>query len=366
MKISRHTFGLKRIDTYIIGKFLGTYFFSIAMLICIAIVFDITEKLDKFHQYNPSFKAIVYDYYLPFIPFYVNLLSPLITLIALTIFTSKMANNTEVIAIMSSGTSFARFCRPYFIAAAVIALMQFTLGGYVIPRSNKKMIEFTNLYIQPFTPPSVQNIQMEVEDGVIMYIERYEKDNNIGYRFSLEKFKGKTLVSRLTAQTIRWDSINKWKITDYLQRDFNGMREKISKGQTKDTTINVQPSEFFITAGEAPQMTNSELSKFLDKQRDRGIGNIQAFEDEYYKRFTMPIAAFIMTLIGVSLSSRKVRGGFGLHLGTGIALSAAYIVFLTFSTSLSVGGVMSALTAVWIPNFVFFAIGMYHYSKAPK
>ena len=366
MKISRQTFGLKRIDTYIIGKFLGTFFFSLAMLISIGIVFDLTEKMDKFFEYHAPFKAIVLDYYIPFIPFYINMLTPLFTLLALIIFTSKMANDTEVVAILASGTSFGRFVRPYFISATIIFIMSFTLGGYVIPYSNKKMIAFSNLYIQPFKAPSVQNIQMEVADGVIMYIERYEKESNIGYRFSLEKFKGKKLISRLTAQTIKWDSAYKWKMTDYLQRDFNGMREHISKGASKDTTINVQPDEFFITAAEAPQMNNKELAQFLSKQKDRGIGNIQAFEDEYYKRFSMPLGAFIMTLIGVSLSSRKVRGGIGLHLGVGIGLSAAYILFQTMSTSLSVGGVMSAFTAVWIPNLLFLAIGLYLYQKAPK
>ena len=366
MKIDYRTFGLKRIDTYIIKKFLGTYFFSIALILSIAIVFDLTEKLDKFFENNAPLKAIIFDYYLNFIPFYMNMFSPLFTFIAVIFFTSKMANNTEVIAILSSGVSFRRLMVPYFISALVIATISFTVGGYIIPPSSKKMLNFEDKYVRKIKQDNARNVQMEVEKGVIMYIERYEVSNNTGYRFSLEKFEDKTLVSRLTAQSISWDSAYKWKITDYLQRDFNGMRENITKGAMKDTTIMVKPEEFFITAAEAPQLNNVQLGAYLRKQRNRGVGNIQGFEDEYYKRFSMPLAAFIMTLIGVSLSSRKVRGGMGIHLGIGLALSSLYILFSTMSTSFSVSGSMSAFTAVWLPNVLFLLIGVYLYNTAPK
>jgi lipopolysaccharide export system permease protein len=366
MKINYRIFGLKRIDTYIIKKFLGTYFFSISLILSIAVVFDLTEKIDKFFENNAPLKAIVFDYYMNFIPFYMNMFSPLFTFIALIFFTSKMATNTEIIAILSSGVSFRRLMVPYFLSAALIASISFVVGAYIIPPANKKMLVFENAYIRKFKNENANNVQMEVQKGVIMYIERYEISSNTGYRFSLEKFKGKKLVSRLTAQTISWDSAYKWKITDYLQRDFNGMREKITKGFSKDTTIKVQPEEFFITAKEATQMNNTQLSNYLKKQKDRGIGNIQAFEDEYYKRYSMPLAAFIMTLIGVSLSSRKVRGGIGFHLGIGLALSSIYILFTTMSTTFSVSGTMSPFAAVWLPNVVFLLIGIYLYRTAPK
>lgn len=361
-----HKFGLKRIDTYIINKFLGTYFFSITLILSIAVVFDLTEKLDKFFENNAPLKAIIFDYYLNFIPYYMNMFSPLFTFIAVIFFTSKMANNTEIIAILASGVSFRRLMLPYFISASVIAIISFTVGGYIIPPANKKMLTFEDKYVRKIKQDNARNVQMEVENGVIMYIERYEVSNNTGYRFSLEKFDGKSLVSRLTAQTITWDSAYQWKITDYLQRDFNGMRENITKGASKDTTIMVKPEEFFITAQEAPQLNNIQLGSYLRKQRNRGVGNIQGFEDEYYKRFSMPLAAFIMTLIGVSLSSRKVRGGMGLHLGVGLALSSLYILFTTLSTTFSVSGTMSAFAAVWLPNLVFFLVGVYLYNTAPK
>ena len=366
MKLDYRKFGLKRIDTYIIMKFLGTYFFSISLILSIAVVFDLTEKLDNFFEHDAPLKAIIFDYYLNFIPFYMNMFSPLFTFIAVIFFTSKMATNTEIIAILASGVSFRRLMLPYFLSAAVISSISFVVGGFIIPPANKKMLNFEDKYIRKFKTDNARNVQMEVEKGVIMYIERYEILNNTGYRFSLEKFDGKTLVSRLTAQTISWDSAYKWKITDYLQRDFHGMRESISMGASKDTTIMVQPEEFFITSQEAAQMNNIQLRRYLIKQKNRGIGNIQAFEDEYYKRYSMPLAAFIMSLIGVSLSSRKVRGGMGLHLGVGLALSSLYILFSTMSTTFSVSGEMSPFAAVWLPNLVFLIIGIYLYRTAPK
>ena len=366
MKIDFQQYKLKRIDTYIIKKFLGTYFYSIVLILSIAIVFDLTEKLDNFFDNNAPLNAIVFDYYLNFIPFYMNMFSPLFTFIAVIFFTSKMATNTEIIANLASGVSFKRLMLTYFISAAVISSIAFVWGGYVIPPANEKLINFEDKYIKKVKSEYARNVQMEVEPGVIMYIERYEIAENKGYRFSLEKFDDKKLTSRLTAQTISWDSAYNWKITDYLKRDFNGMRESISSGISLDTVIKVQPREFFITSAESVQLNNMELRDYLQRQKSRGVGNIQKFEDEYYKRYSMPLAAFIMTLIGVSLSSRKVRGGMGFHLGIGLALSALYILFSTLSTTFAVGGLLSSFLAVWLPNFVFLVIGIYLYRTAPK
>lgn len=368
MKIDYQQFKLKRIDTYIIKKFLGTYFYSIILILSISIVFDLTEKLDNFFDSNAPLRGIIFDYYLNFIPFYMNMFSPLFTFIAVIFFTSKMASNTEIIAILASGVSFRRLMRPYFISAFIISALAFVLGGYIIPPASAKMIDFEDKYIRKIKPNNAQNIQMEVEPGVIMYIERFEISANTGYRFSLERFKDKKLVSRLIAESVKYtpDSLYKWTISNYLQRDFNGMREKVTQGMTKDTIIKVEPYEFFITSKESPQMNNNALSKYLKRQKKRGVGNIQGFEDEYYKRFSMPLAAFIMTLMGVSLSSRKVRGGMGVNLGIGLALSAFYILFSTLSTTFSVKGLMSPFLAVWLPNIVFIGIGLYLYRIAPK
>ncbi|MEA4975787.1 MAG: LptF/LptG family permease [Paludibacter sp.] len=366
MKIDYRKIGLSKLDIYIIRKFLGTFFFSIILILSIAVIFDLTEKLDNFFDNNAPLEAIIFDYYLNFIPFYMNMFTPLFTFISVIFFTSKLASNTEIIAMLASGISFRRIMKPYFISATIISIMSFILGGYIIPPSNEKLLEFEDAYIKKFKTNYARNIQMEVEPGVILYIERFEIAQNKGYRFSLEKFDDKILTSRLTAESITWDSLYQWKITDYLLRNFDGMRESIVKGTTLDTTIMVQPREFFITAKESAQLNNTQLKQHLDRLKNRGIGSTQAFEDEYYKRFSMPLAAFIMTLMGVSLASRKVRGGIGLHLGIGLALSSIYILFSTLSTSFSVSGAMSPFLAVWLPNFLFLGIGVYLYHTAPK
>lgn len=357
---------MKKLDLYIIKKFLGTYFFSIVLILSIAIVFDLTEKMDNFFESNAPLRAIIVDYYFNFIPYYMNMFSSLFVFISVIFFTSKLAGNSEIIAVLASGISFKRLMVPYALSAFVIFAISYCLGDFVIPRSTQKMLEFENAYIKKFKSDNARNVQMEIEPGVILYIESFQARTNKGYRFSLEKFDGKTLVSRLTAERIVWDSVYQWHIEDYLLREFDGMRETVSRGRKMDTVILVQPAEFYITSKESGQMTNRELREYLQKQQQRGIGNIQAFKNEYYKRSATPLAAFIMTLIGVSLSAKKVRGGMGVNLGVGIALSALYILFSTVSASFSVNGTMTPFLAVWLPNFIFLLIGIILYFRLPK
>jgi lipopolysaccharide export system permease protein len=208
---------------------------------------------------------------------------------------------------------------------------------------------------------------MEIEPGVILYIERYEDTRNRGNKVSLEKFDDKTLISRTTGASIEWHETDTlWRIKDYLTRNFDGIYETIEKGEEMDTMLNIHPSEFFITGTLAPQMTNTELSNHIQRQEARGMGNTQMFKDEYYKRFANPFAALILMIIGVSLSSKKIRGGMGLQIGVGIALSALYILFTTISSMFAIKGHMPVLLSVWLPNIIFFVIGIGLYFKAPK
>jgi len=357
---------IKKIDRYIIRKFIGTYFFSIILIISIVIVIDTSEKLDNFYDHHAPLKAVIFSYYINFIPYFINLFSPLFTFIAVIFFTSKLAENTEIIAILSSGVSFKRLMYPYFLSATIIALLTFILSGYIIPPANQVRLKFENTYVKPVNRDNAHNVQMQVDKGVIAYIERYEQTNNVGTRFSLDKFEGKTLVSRMTADSIRWKSGYKWIAKNYLIRDFKGLREDIRRGEKIDTTIMMQPGDFFITSREAPQMTNGALSGYINRQKSRGVGNTGAFLVEYYRRFANPLAAFILTLIGVSLSSRKVRGGIGLQIGIGIALSALYILFNTVSATFAINGSMPALLAVWLPNIIFMIVGISLYVKAQE
>ncbi|MDR2473091.1 MAG: LptF/LptG family permease [Tannerella sp.] len=356
----------KILDKYIIKKYLGTFFLSIVLIISVSIVFDLAEKLDNFYSSHAPFKEIVLHYYMNFIPFFANLLTPLFVFISVIFFTSKMAYNTEIIAMLSTGMSFKRLLVPYFVSAALIGLMSFMLGGYIIPYSNSVRLDFQDKYIKKFKSEMSTNIQLELEPGMIAYIERYEKSQNRGYHFSLEKFNGKTLMSRLTAQYLIMDSLNHWHVSNYRLREFNGMYEKLTEGERLDTVINMNPADFFISAEEAPQMTITELRYYLKRQKERGIGGAKAFENEYNQRFAMPFASLILTLIGVSLSSRKVRGGTGLHLGLGLMMSALYVLFSTVSSTFAVNGSLPSIIAVWLPNLIFGSIGVYLYFKAPK
>ncbi len=357
---------LKHLDWYIIKKYLGTFALSIVLIISISVIFDFTEKIDDFMENNAPWQAIVFDYYLNFIPFFTNMFTPLFAFISVIFFTSKLANNSEIIAMLAGGMSFHRLLRPYMISAGLIAVFSFVLMSFVIPPANRTRLKFEDQYVSRFTSDVARNVQMEIEPGIIAYLGRYEEATNVGRNFSLEKFEGKTLVSRLTAREVVMDSLYHWTVKDYLIRNFDGMYEHIAQGNMLDTVIYMDPADFFITAKEAAQMNTPQLKHYIEKRKERGLGGTQAFEDEYHKRYSTPLAALILTLIGVSLSSKKIRGGMGVNIGIGITLSALYILFTTFSSQLSIAGSMNPLLAVWLPNLIFLAIGLYLYHKAPK
>lgn len=359
---------LKRIDRYIIVKFLGTYFFAIALIISIAVVFDINENIDRFINNKAPLEAIVFDYYLNFIPYYTNLFSPLFVFIAVIFFTSKLAENSEIIAMFSTGMSFKRLMVPYMISAAIISAVTFVLGTEVIPTGSVTRLKFEELYKKKKSADYARNIQLEVDTGVVAYMERYENYNKTGYRFSLDKFEDHKLVSHLTARRVTYDtaSYHKWIIRDYMIREMRGMKEIITRGERMDSIIKMEPQDFLITRGQQETMTSPQLRDYIQKQKQRGFANIKEFEVEYHRRIAMSFAAFILTAIGLSLSSRKVKGGMGLHLGIGLALSFSYILFQTISSTFAINGNMPPAIAVWIPNILYLFIAVYLYHKAPK
>lgn len=358
---------IKRLDWYIMRKFLGTFLLSILLVMAITIVFDLTEKLDKLTEHEAPLDKIIFEYYLNLLPYYFNMFSPLFVFISVIFFTSKLANNSEIIAMQASGISFKRLLFPYFLTATLIAVFTFIFASYIIPPANKTRLAFENVYVKSYKQSSIDNVQMEVEKGVILYLQDFDIQTKRGHNLSLEQFDGKTLVSRLTARRVYWDTLTHWRVEDYSIRYFSGMKENMIQSLgTLDTTINVIPTDLFISIKEAPQMNNTELMAYIERQRTRGLGNIKAFESEYHTRIANSFAAYILTLIGVSLSARKVRGGTGANLGIGIALSAAYVLFSTFSTSFSVNGSLPAVVAAWLPNLLFAAIAAYLYTKAPK
>lgn len=361
---------VKRIDRYIITKFLSTYIFLIAIVILIAIIFDYNEKIDKFTQSHASAQKIILDYYLSFIPYFINLFSPLFVFIAVILFTTNLAGNSEIIAMKSAGMSFRRLLRPYMMSAAIIAVMTFVLGAYVIPRGNVSRVNFENAYIKKRNITSAENIQMQVDTGVVAYITRFDNTTKSGYGFSLDKFADKKLVSHLTAQTIEYDTLSdrrySWTLRMYTIRTLKGMREKIVSGERLDTMIMMEPSDFFYVKNQQETLTLPELDEFIQKQKLRGAAGVSTFEVEYHKRFAVPFAAFILTIIGASLSSQKRKGGMGISLGIGLALSFTYIMFQTVSATFATNAGFPAMLAVWIPNIIFALIAFVLYKQTPE
>lgn len=358
---------LHLIDRYIIRKFLGTFFFTMAIFIAIAVVFDISEKVDDFLRTNAPLKSIIFEYYLNFIPFYIGLLSPLLIFIAAIFFTSRMANNTEIVAILSGGVSFKRLLYPYFVTSLFLAIISYFFNSFIIPNANKTRVEFENVYINNKYIYKERNIHLQLDDSTYAYMESFNNQEGIGYKFSLEKFNGKNLTYKLIADQIRWDSTQKvWKIQNYSVKYINGLYESFQRAGTKDTVLNMSPADFERKDNSIASLTNGELKEYIQKERKRGATGLEAYEVEYYKRFAMAASTFILVLIAVSLCSRKVRGGVGAQLGIGIGSSFAYIMLQQFTMTFALKGGLHPAIAVWIPNFIFAIYGLYLLKIAPK
>ena len=361
---------VKTIDWYIIKKFLTTYFFAIALIISISIVFDVNENLSKFTEYHAPLKAIVFDYYLNFIPYFSNLFSPLFVFIAVIFFTSKMAGNSEIISILAAGISFKRMMRPYMISAALISLLTFYLGSYVIPKGTVIKQNFETLYKNKKRNNAAENVQLQVGKGIIAYIQHYDNNLKRGYGFSLDKFENKKLVNHMTASEIQYDTISNskfhWKATSWRIRDMKGLKEKITSGNAIDTLILMEPTDLVFSKGQQETFTSPQLREYIDRQIDRGSTNVVQYVVEYHKRIASSFASFILTTIGISLSSRKRKGGMGLYLGIGLALSFGYIMLQTVSATFAINAGTPAMLAAWIPNIIFAVVAWFCYRQAPR
>ena len=358
---------LQTLDWYIIRKFLGTFFFSIILLLFIIIVFDISEHIDDFLKHDAPLKAIIFDYYLNFIPDFVNLFSYLFVFIAVIFFTSRMASDTEIVAILSSGISFKRMLRPYLVAAFILALMSFLLGNFVIPFTNRGKLEFERIYIKDKPKYTEMNIHKQVSPGVFLYMENFNIQNKMGWKFSLEKFNGRQLVYKIKADEAAWDSINlKWKLKHYCERSINLMSESIRTGNKLDTAFGLKPNDFREDIEEVKTMNFFTLRKLIKMKQLRGDPDLIKFQVKGYERIAFPFATIILTLIGVALSSRKVRGGIGFNLGFGLAITFLYILFMQVFTVLATFGNFPPLLAVWIPNILFGIIAVILVRIAPK
>lgn len=357
---------MKTLDWYIFKKYIGTFFFSISLLIIIVIVFDVSENIEDFIKNEASFKEVVFHYYIPFIPYFINLFIYLFVFISVIFFTSKMAGHTEIIAILSSGISFKRFLFPYIMAAFMLMLGSFYLGNFLIPKTDSIRREFKDKYIERLTKSSGSNIHVQIEKGVYVYVGNFDIKRKTAYRFSMEKFEGNTLTYKLIADKATYDTIDGgWKLDNYVERCLVS-EEVMNRGKTKDTTIMLYPRDLYNIKEEFEVMNLFEIRNHIKDLEMKGADNMLPYRIEMHKRIASPAAIIILTVIGAALSSRKVRGGMGLHLGIGIVITFSYILFMEFSRVFALSGVFSPFLAAWLPNIIFSLIGIYFVVKAPK
>lgn len=361
---------ISRLDRYIIGKFIGTYIYAIILIISISIVFDVNENLAKFTQYHAPLKAIVFDYYMNFVPYFANLFSPLFVFIAVIFFTSKLAGNSEIIAMLAAGISFKRLMRPYMISCVLISALSFYLSAYVIPHGTVIRQNFETMYKNKKRVTAADNVMLQVGKGVIAYIQHYDNSMKKGYGFSLDRFEDKKLVSHMTAMEVQYDTISDskyhWTVNNWKIRELRGLREHITSGISKDTIIQMEPTDLVYSKGQQETFTSPELKEYISKQIDRGSSNVVQYQVEYHKRIASSFASFILTTIGLSLSSRKRKGGMGMYLGIGLALSFTYILLQTVSSTFAVNADAPPILAAWIPNLIFAVVAWFCYRKAPN
>ena len=358
---------MKILDRYIILKFLATFFLSILLIMMIVVVFDISEKMEDFLTTKPPVSEIIFDYYFNYLPFFANQFSALFTFIAVIYFTSRMAYQSEIIAILGSGVSFSRMLFPYMVAASFIAGLSLYLNHYIIPKSNVARLAFEEKYIRNPYENKDKNIHRQISPGNYIYVNSYNHRIQTGYQFSFEKINHGERSFYLRSDKISWDSTQqKWSLQNYFIRTIAGVSEHIAMGAKLDTALNFLPSEFGVRGTKIESMQTPELIKYIDEERLKGSSLIPVYESEKDWRTAFPFATFILTLIGVSVASRRVRGGIGWHIGVGLLISFSYILFMRVSTMFAIKGGMPPMIAVWAPNVIFAVLSLFMIRSAPK
>ncbi len=362
--------GFKILDGYITRKFLGTYIFAILLIIVIVIVFDAVEKMDDFITNKAPIKAVAIDYYLNFIPFFINQFSGLFTFIAVIFFTSKMAYQSEIIAILSSGVSFRRLLWPYFLSAMLITMLSLALNLWVIPSANERRVEFERQYFSKNANIKYEkHIYRQIYPGTFAYIRGYNGKTEKASYLAIEQYDGSRIEATLEASDVKFDPETRhWTAPKYLTRTFDADEtETLERHEKLDTMINLDVLELGKLEDVVQTMNISTLNEFIADQKAKGSDLVSMFEVERQNRFAYPMATFVLTVIGLSLSSRKVRGGTGLHIGVGIALCFTYILFCRFAAEFAKSSTFfSPVLLVWLPDILYAMIAVYLYKKAPK
>ncbi len=360
---------MKLIDRYILIKFLGTFFTVLMLIMLIAIVFDVSEKLEDFVSKGASGKEIFYDYYLNFIAFYGNLFSSLIVFLSTIWFTSRMTARTEIVAILSASISYKRLMYPFFLGAMIIFSLSMWMNHFVIPKTNEKRLNFENTYINNVkSGQTSHNIHFQAKPNHFVSLGNFGSNGPNGYNFSYEVYEENRLISKLKADYIKYDTITKgWHLNNWNLREINADgTEKLTMGRTLDTIYPFTPEEIVPKLFTISMMPTPDLLSFIEKERIRGSEKLNFYLVELQKRTSFPFSTFILILIAVSLSTKKTRGGLGLNIAIGLLLSTVYIFLMQVSTTFSTHSNLSPMIAVWVPNFIFLVLGIFLYRSAPK
>lgn len=357
---------LGRVDRYIIRTFLTTFLFAIGLLLAIAVVFDLNDKVTDFLKPEVTLYQVIFHYYINFIAYYANLFSPLFVFISVIFFTSNLAANTEIIAMLASGMSFRRLLRPYMVSALIIALATYALNGFVIPVGNRVRLDFENRYIKSREVASASNIQIAIAKDTYLYVQDYDNATKRATGLAVDQFKGRQLVSRLTAYEAVYDTLDQWKMTDFHIRNFKGLRATDTVGYGLDTNLRIRPSDFLVNEKEVAKMRNDQLDRYIERQKERGASNTRLFQIELHSRYAAIFSAFILTFIGAILSAKKMKNGLGVNLVIGFGLCLAYILSSTFISQAATVGRLAPWLAAWIPNVVFVLLALLLWRKAPQ
>ncbi|MCB0668060.1 MAG: LptF/LptG family permease, partial [Saprospiraceae bacterium] len=354
---------LKLLDRYIIRKFLSTFFFVTLIFTLISVVIDYSAKVEKFIEEPITGKEIFLEYYPGFILFINGLLWPLFTLIAVIFFSSRLAANTEIIAMLNAGVSFRRLLRPYMIAATMIAMCSLIGNHYIIPLANQKRLHIEYTYLDHDKDKGkTRNVHLFVAPDTKVYINSYQKKNNTASQIRLEQYDGHAVTKLIKAHAAEWIAVSgEWRLRNYEVRTFAALRESLSvhHGSQLDTSINLHPEDFIDYEEQQAMMTTTDLKAHIAKSETRGVGNISKYKIELYRRSVDPVTIFILTFIGVAVASRKSRGGMGIHLALGIGLGAIFVFISRFSIVFASGQVIPPLLGIWLPNIVFAGIALY-------
>ena len=360
---------MKKIDLYISKRFLVTFFVALLLIIGIVIIFDISEKIDDFSGKHVPLHEIIFDYYINFVPYFINMFSSLFVFITVIFFTSRMAANSEIIAILSGGVSYHRMMVPYIATSVLIALLSLGLNLYVIPQANAKRVEFEVKYIRhSHVKDKRREIHYKIAPGQYVYVDNFSTWNNTAYRFTLEDIDGGRLKRKLTADSAVWDStFGGWHLRNWFIREYSeGLEDRIISGEKKDTVIALTVTDFYENNRTVEKLSGRQLNQLIDKQKMRGDANVMYAEIEKHTRTSMPFSCIILTIMGVSLSSRKRRGGTGWNLAIGIGLAFSYILFQRFSQMFVFTGALPAWLALWIPNMLYTIIAAVLYDRARR